>query len=359
MKKCPKCGAENPDEKKWCRSCMKLLQDTPTATMSHDTVAGKSRLSGSMGSKTYQKPNEQKTAGDMPQSPVSGFAHSAKKEKTNVHITEGALLFGSLGNHKKIEKNASVSQTFNKGTEKQTITPSQSKLRGSVGGKRFKPANTETMIPTKKDPLFIDSDSSMGLCTKCGKTLIKNATLCPHCGKANNNTGERKQKRNTWRIVVFSAACVAIFAIGVLLLFGDNSKGRSEASEIHTYSIDGVMNTHTTIEISNIVNPNAEISLADVKIEIPDILAIYKELEDTEVTNCVTLDDICYAISEHARNQDHLVEYSITTTVQKEGNSWVLSSDDCVDAIVDEMVDNLIIQMINTMGTIEITGGTE
>lgn len=78
MKKCPKCGFENEDGKKWCQRCMKLLQDIPaaeSACTAEEDLPQRSRLTGSMGRKIYKKQGEMNLAGDAGDNCVSSFTH--------------------------------------------------------------------------------------------------------------------------------------------------------------------------------------------------------------------------------------------------------------------------------------------
>lgn len=148
MKKCPRCGAENPDDKKWCKSCMKPLQDNPAAESDHDKTAEESRLSGSMGNKTYRKPDEQKTAGDKTQSHVSGFAHSDIPEDTDAP------------NEAK-----------------------NSRLTGSIGRKRYEYKKTNEETKHENESVTFGGDPHDRFCTKCGNTIEKDALFCTRCGK--------------------------------------------------------------------------------------------------------------------------------------------------------------------------------
>ena len=148
MKKCPRCGAENPDDKKWCKSCMKPLQDNPVAGADHDKTAEESRLSGSMGNKTYRNPDEQKTAGDKTQSHVSGFAHSDIPEDTD--------------------------------------TPNEdrgSQLAGSIGGKKYASKKVDKEIEHESASVIFDGKTNNRFCTNCGNPIEEDDLFCTRCGE--------------------------------------------------------------------------------------------------------------------------------------------------------------------------------
>lgn len=72
MKKCPRCGAENPDDRKWCIRCLKPLQGNPaadsdnafpTATSGKGSDTADSKLIGNMGGKNF---NRGKREGGIP-----------------------------------------------------------------------------------------------------------------------------------------------------------------------------------------------------------------------------------------------------------------------------------------------------
>lgn len=82
MKRCPKCGFKNNDEQKWCAKCLKVLpvvrDDIPAVIDNDASTAGGSHLSGSMGNKTYRKPEENAETGGKGDPLVSGFAPSGR-----------------------------------------------------------------------------------------------------------------------------------------------------------------------------------------------------------------------------------------------------------------------------------------
>lgn len=184
MKKCPRCGTENPDDKKFCKSCMKPLQDNPVAGSDHGKTAEESRLSGSMGNKTYRNPDEQKTAGDKTQSHVSGFAHSDVSEDVDTPHEGIHRLSGSMGSIKRgTAGDAPQKSTPKKDTGSVHAELRNSGLRGSVGGKKCERDGADEKIDNEKESVRFNGESNNRFCIKCGKLLEKDELFCTRCGE--------------------------------------------------------------------------------------------------------------------------------------------------------------------------------
>lgn len=189
MRKCPRCGAENPDDKKWCISCKKPLLDNLAAESSHDKTAEESRLSGSMGNKTYRKPDGQKTAGDKTQSHVSGFAHSdAPKNTDEPNEVKNTRLSGSIGDKKYEHKKATEGTEF----EIESVT-----FEGEPRNRYC----TKCGNPIEKDALF---------CTRCGKPALEDPTNLTHF--------DQPQKMYCTKLILGAIAGAFVLFLGVLLL---------------------------------------------------------------------------------------------------------------------------------------------
>lgn len=148
---------------------------------------------------------------------------------------------------------------------------------------------------------------------------------------------------------------VAVVAVGVLFLCGIGLSKKDKTSNTDSQSIETIMTDNTTIEISNVCDTGDDSFVADVEITMPDILAIYKQLYNTGKADGMTLEEICSAISQYASDTNYLTQHNTTASVRKEGSKWVLTSTDCVDELIRKMVNNLFAQVINNIGSFDIT----
>lgn len=147
---------------------------------------------------------------------------------------------------------------------------------------------------------------------------------------------------------------VSIIVIVALLLCGIVLSQENKSTNTDDQPIKMVMKNNTTIEIKNVRNTSDDSFVADVEITLPDILAIYKYLQSEGKTDGMTLNDICAAVSEYAKDTNYLTHHSISAPVHKEGKNWVLTSTDCVDEIIREMANKLLTQVVNEIGALDI-----
>ena len=175
MKKCANCGADNQDNRRWCRNCMKELPDAlmletkNTLSEAKESEARTSRLSGSMGKNVYGKPEEH-TAGDKTQSPVSGFASSDRPANSP----------NTMPNAK---------------SNNQTV----SKLSGSIGSKRY---TSEEQIP----------ESHPNNSNFKGNLVSSTDSYVPVQPKKKVNCSHRKKKFN-WKAVGIASASIAVILL--------------------------------------------------------------------------------------------------------------------------------------------------
>lgn len=155
------------------------------------------------------------------------------------------------------------------------------------------------------------------------------------------------KKRFLVVIIAVVILCASLFC-GIYLI------KKSKIPTDQGQSVSAVMIDNTMIEISNVQDVGDGTFIADVKVIMPDILAIYNHLLKEGKADGMDLDEICAAVSEHATDTDYLSQHSLTASVHKESSTWVLASDDCVEALFDEMVNDLFVQIINDVGAFEI-----
>lgn len=146
----------------------------------------------------------------------------------------------------------------------------------------------------------------------------------------------------------------AIVVAGALLLCGIMWCIKDKTPNADKQSIETIMTDNTTIEISNVRDAGDDLFIADVEITMPDIIAIYKYLQSKGKTDGMTLSNICAAISEYAKDANYITHHTVSAPVHKEGEKWVLTSTDCVDEIIRETANNLLAQVVNELGTLDI-----
>lgn len=144
----------------------------------------------------------------------------------------------------------------------------------------------------------------------------------------------------------------AIVVAGALLLCSVVWCIKNKTPDANKQSVETIMADNTTIEISNARDAGDDLFVADVKITMPDILAIYKYLRSVGKTDGMTLSDIYAAISEYTKDANYMTHHTVSAPVRKEGEKWVLTSTDCVDEIIRETANNLLTQVINELGAL-------
>ena len=115
-------------------------------------------------------------------------------------------------------------------------------------------------------------------------------------------------------------------------------------------TVENVMQNYTIVEIADVIDETA----TEVTITTPNLVAIYMDLLTKNPDSNMSADEIATAIAEYAKNVEFLVASTVITSVEKDGKNWKLSSDECIDEVVREQVNNLMIQIVNDIGTIEV-----
>lgn len=144
---------------------------------------------------------------------------------------------------------------------------------------------------------------------------------------------------------------ILVACLVVALLACTGCGNRTETStETTGISVENVMQNHTIVEIGDVTDETA----AEVIITTPNLAAIYMDLLSKSPDANMPSDEIAKAIAEYAENEEFLVASMVVTSLEKDGNDWKLTSDECISEVVREQVNNLMIQMINAIGTIEV-----
>lgn len=151
---------------------------------------------------------------------------------------------------------------------------------------------------------------------------------------------------------------LAIFAIIVLLCSGCRTD-ENQVIETQSVNINEVMSSHTIVEIVDAPNTPSLSGEAKVQITMPDINKIYMDLLQKGKANTMTLEEIGSAVAEYAVNKDFQLTCNTTALVEKNGEEWALSSDESVSALIEQQINDLLVQLINNIGVIEIEGDCE
>ena len=145
--------------------------------------------------------------------------------------------------------------------------------------------------------------------------------------------------------------CILLVLLIALLVTAVGCRNRNATTEeTNGDTVAGAMEAHTTVEIVEVAG-DAE---AEVKITTPDLAAIYADIMAKNPDADMSAEDIAKAVAEYASDESYLITNSVVTSVEKDGNDWKLASDECIDEAVRSQVNNLMIQMINGIGTIEV-----
>lgn len=151
---------------------------------------------------------------------------------------------------------------------------------------------------------------------------------------------------------------LAVLVIAVLFCSGCGSD-ENQVIETQPVSIVEVMSSHTVVEITDVSDTSSLSGEANVQITMPDICKIYLDLYEKGKSNTMSIEDICVSITEYANDEDFLLVHDTTALVTKENKEWVLSTNECLDDLTEQQIHELLILMMNDIGTIEIAGGTE
>lgn len=189
MKKCPRCGCKNPDDRKWCAACKKPLLDNPAAEQSHDVEVKEPHLRSSVAKNGNPRQNAENKAGDCKPGTVSGFPYSVGADSS-----EG-------------EK--------------------ASRLIGSMGEKRYRRKGKNA----KPEYAGVEGTGG-GFCTNCGNSLGKGDLFCTRCGKpVVASFGDPPKKggdfppKNRWRRpwLWVTLVCAVVLAGGLWGFFASGS----------------------------------------------------------------------------------------------------------------------------------------
>ena len=140
------------------------------------------------------------------------------------------------------------------------------------------------------------------------------------------------------------------YIVVALLVCAGCGKQSGTPEETKSDTVEHVMQKHTVVEIGDVTDAAA----AEVTITTPDLAAIYLDLLTKNADVDMSADEIAKAIDGYAENEEFFAARTVTTSLERDGDHWKLSSDECIDEVVREQVNNLMIQMINNIGTIEV-----
>lgn len=152
---------------------------------------------------------------------------------------------------------------------------------------------------------------------------------------------------------------ILLLILIMCLVFCYGCKDEDLRNETQPSKITEVMSAHTTVEIIDVSNCSDFETVADVQITMPDVNKIYMDLLSNGKANTMTVEDISLAISEYAVEEDFQLNCNTTAMVEKSGDEWVLSSEESINVVIKQQVDDLLVQMINNIEVIEIEGGSE
>ena len=147
------------------------------------------------------------------------------------------------------------------------------------------------------------------------------------------------------RCVLFTYLVIAL----IMICAGCGKRNETPA-ETKGDTVENVMRNHTVIEVGDVTDETT----AEVTITTPNLAAIYMDLLSKNPDTNMSADEIAKAVAEYAEEKEFLVASMVVTSVEKDGDNWKLSSDECIDEVVREQVNKLMIQMINDIGTIEV-----
>ena len=237
MKICRYCGEENPDNKNWCKKCMKPLRDDPAEALPLDeeSVRATEVAEEKMESSSFciLKATEPDAAPNKKSQ--FGIYHQTEPKK------ESGRIHGSMG-----PKNRDIPEEKpqNPKSEKEEIYG----LRGSMGPKEY--------VNDKGRNSRIIHQKPKRHCINCGQPIDGEDTLCPKCRK------RKKKTKTIWLRVVAAVLVVAMWssiavyfvvnrtpkvknaeqAISVLKDLGEEwgyENAFSELTEKNTTTIDG------------------------------------------------------------------------------------------------------------------------
>lgn len=149
---------------------------------------------------------------------------------------------------------------------------------------------------------------------------------------------------------------ILLLVIAVSLLIFGGCRREEQKSESMPRGIQDIMRACTHIEIMDITENSQTTTEANVRITMPDINKIYMDLLTKGNANTMTTEEIGASILEYADQEEFLITYNTTTSVTGASNEWTLSSDECIDALVRQQINALLVQMMNNLGSIEIEG---
>lgn len=145
--------------------------------------------------------------------------------------------------------------------------------------------------------------------------------------------------------------CILIICFIIGLLSCTGCAKRNEAlTETTGETVKNVIQHYTVVEIGYVDDETA----AEVKIATPNLVKIYMDMREKNPDVDLSIDEIVKAIAEYAKSEEFLVTSTVVTSVEKVGNNWELSSEKCIDEVIREQVNDLILQMVNEIAIIEV-----
>ena len=185
MKICKHCGEENPDNKNWCKKCMKPLRDYPAEALPLSPEK-------ETGDKTGKFGIIRKVSDDSEY--LSKSEDIADKRERENH----GRIYGSMG-----PKNRSVSEEkAEKEKPEDEETPG---LKGRMGRTEYGRGGSNDRIIR----------STQRYCTRCRALVDGEETLCQKC------RNQKKKIKTIWLRVVAALLVVAMWS-GIAVCFGGN-----------------------------------------------------------------------------------------------------------------------------------------
>lgn len=154
--------------------------------------------------------------------------------------------------------------------------------------------------------------------------------------------------KKTFLFVIMGILIVGIAVVGGMFLGGkDNSVNLSDDAK-------KVVRDNISISIDDVEDPHANTTTANVTITAPDLVAIYKKYTEDNPEKELSVEDVCSVVAKYANDPDCKVQHNTITEVRKEGNNWVLVSDECIQVVITDIAGQLYAQRINEEESLEI-----
>lgn len=158
-------------------------------------------------------------------------------------------------------------------------------------------------------------------------------------------------------ITVVAILIVAVILAGCNMLRTDGDNSSNQLVEVEKAMTDNMV-----ITIGDVKIHNDSTTTANVTITGPDLVAIYKKVTQDNPKKNLQVEEICTIVSNYANDPDYSIQRSTTAEVHREGDKWVLVSDECTQEFIADMAEKLLVQIISDLETFEIEaveiGGT-